>query len=57
MNAKFIICPTCGTNIKSFRIYRCPKCGAIMCERCTPYRHCFKCGQEITWRDQIGSIE
>lgn len=58
MNAKFMMCPTCGNTEKNYRVYRCPKCGGIICDRCTPYRHCARCGQEgVKASDQIGWIE
>ncbi|MBR5253520.1 MAG: hypothetical protein IKV46_00575 [Bacteroidales bacterium] len=55
MSGKFFSCPLCGNHEEGYRIYRCPSCGKIMCEKCAPY-HCPACDTPLTWRDEKGTI-
>lgn len=56
MNATFHHCPTCGNPKKGDRVYRCSKCGALVCDSCSP-THCCRCDQPLRWNDQKGWIE
>ncbi len=51
----FFSCPTCGNSKTDDRVYRCSKCGKLICESCGNY-HCPHCDTAVGWRDEVGRL-
>lgn len=54
-NRKLVACPSCGNQKEDDRIFRCPKCGKLVCEQCS-YYNCIHCDAEIPFSNQVATI-
>lgn len=50
-----IMCPTCGNTTEGCIIYRCSKCGRLVCHQCSRYR-CIHCDEPTKWEDEVARI-